>query len=105
MENGIQNGIQKRFVFVPFLGDFFSIIVMSLHSIMQHMVFVPFLGDFFSIISISKLPELGKVTVFVPFLGDFFSIACLRSPSPSALASAFAAGMGGIASSGTLLRR
>ena len=33
--------------------------------------------------------------VFVPFLGDFFSIACLRSPSPSALASAFAAGMGG----------
>ena len=31
--------------------------------------------------------------VFVPFLGDFFSIACLRSPSPSALASAFAAGM------------
>ena len=32
--------------------------------------------------------------VFVPFLGDFFSIACLRSPSPSALASAFAAGMG-----------
>ena len=33
--------------------------------------------------------------VFVPFLGDFLSIACLRSPSPSALASAFAAGMGG----------
>ena len=33
--------------------------------------------------------------VFVPFPGDFFSIACLRSPSPSALASAFAAGMGG----------
>ena len=35
-----------------------------------------------------------KGGVFVPFLGDFFSIACLRSPSPSALASAFAAGMG-----------
>ena len=35
------------------------------------------------------------VMVFVPFLGDFFSIACLRSPSPSALASAFAAGMDG----------
>ena len=34
------------------------------------------------------------VLVFVPFFGDFFSIACLRSPSPSALASAFAAGMG-----------
>ena len=33
--------------------------------------------------------------VFVPFLGDFLSIACLRSPSPSALASAFAAGMRG----------
>ena len=36
-----------------------------------------------------------KEEVFVPFLGDFLSIACLRSPSPSALASAFAAGMGG----------
>ena len=35
-----------------------------------------------------------KQVVFVPFPGDFFSIACLRSPSPSALASAFAAGMG-----------
>ena len=38
--------------------------------------------------------ECRKKYVFVPFLGDFFSIACLRSPSPSALASAFAAGMG-----------
>ena len=36
-----------------------------------------------------------ELMVFVPFLGDFLSIACLRSPSPSALASAFAAGMGG----------
>ncbi len=35
------------------------------------------------------------IQVFVPFLGDFLSIACLRSPSPSALASAFAAGMRG----------
>ena len=37
----------------------------------------------------------GVLHVFVPFLGDFLSIACLRSPSPSALASAFAAGMRG----------
>ena len=36
-----------------------------------------------------------KIMVFVPFLGNLFSIACLQSPSPSALASAFAAGMGG----------
>ena len=51
----------------------------------------PFLGTFFQCYTgnIERVIEL----VFVPFLGDFFSIACLRSPSPSALASAFAAGM------------
>ena len=43
----------------------------------------------------SSFLEPYSTEVFVPFLGDFFSIACLRSPSPSALASAFAAGMGG----------
>ena len=56
-------------------------------------VFVPFLGDFFSI-EIDELNAKMDTIVFVPFLGDFFSIACLRSPSPSALTSAFAAGMG-----------
>ena len=56
-------------------------------------VFVPFLGDFLSIKKIASKPIGGNV--FVPFLGDFLSIACLRSPSPSALASAFAAGMRG----------
>ena len=54
----------------------------------------PFPGTFFQ-----SEEESGMVKriskVFVPFPGDFFSIACLRSPSPSALASAFAAGMGG----------
>ena len=57
-------------------------------------VFVPFLGDFLSIIydiAVDRAVDM----VFVPFLGDFLSIACLRSPSPSALASAFAAGIGG----------
>ena len=44
---------------------------------------------------VHKRGTLQDPDVFVPFLGDFFSIACLRSPSPSALASAFAAGMRG----------
>ena len=56
-------------------------------------VFVPFLGDFLSIYDIAV--DSAVDMVFVPFLGDFLSIACLRSPSPSALASAFAAGMRG----------
>ena len=56
-------------------------------------VFVPFLGDLFSMYDKAGIHV--HVNVFVPFLGDFFSIACLRSPSPSALASAFAAGMRG----------
>ena len=38
--------------------------------------------------------EIPVIEVFVPFLGDLFFKACLRSPSPSALASALAAGMG-----------
>ena len=91
-------------VFVPFLGDFFSMKICLMYWAQFHKVFVPFLGDFFSIILHSIRSPLYR-RVFVPFLGDFFSIACLRSPSPSALASAFAAGMRGIASSGTLLRR
>ena len=56
-------------------------------------VFVPFLGDLFSIHSEYFLYQHESL-VFVPFLGDLFSIACLRSPSPSALASTLAAGMG-----------
>ena len=59
------------------------------------MVFVPFLGDFLSMKSEKPLLTTAMGGVFVPFLGDFLSIACLRSPSPSALASAFAAGMRG----------
>ena len=53
----------------------------------------PFLGTFFQYDVVKEAKEMEEV--FVPFLGDFLSIACLRSPSPSALASAFAAGMGG----------
>ena len=49
-------------------------------------------GLFFN--NVERSIEISKL-VFVPFLGDFFSIACLQSPSPSALASAFATGMGG----------
>ena len=77
----------------PFLGTFFQSMA-GVPCLVCPPVFVPFLGDFFSIIEKSSF--MGNVErVFVPFLGDFFSIACLRSPSPSALESAFAAGMGG----------
>ena len=64
------------------------------HDSRRHFkVFVPSLGDFFSICPATPV-KTPAPNVFVPSLGDFFSIACLRSPSPSALASAFAAGMG-----------
>ena len=80
-------------VFVPFLGDFFSmtveIVVWSDNSEFSS----PFSGTFFQSFIACRLAKSEK-EVFVPFLGDFFSIACLQSPSPSALASAFAAGMG-----------
>ena len=106
----------KVAVFVPSLGDFFSMKILKKNgkinkerfrplsrglffnmedlreTVEVYEVFVPSLGDFFSIKpSIRRLA--GSGIVFVPSLGDFFSIACLRSPSPSALASAFAAGM------------
>ena len=81
-----------RTVFVPFLGDFFSI-----------STFLPYPAEFVCFRPLSRglffngrgaSHVFSVINVFVPFLGDFFSIACLRSPSPSALASAFAAGMG-----------
>ena len=92
-----------REVFVPFLGDFFSIMQEQLNAIMAllfsspfsgtffqsdlknaekqqaFMVFVPFLGDFFSIISISLDIYIISYLVFVPFLGDFFSIGRSKS--------------------------
>ena len=83
---------EEKKVFVPFLGDFFSIVIHYDFCTAKYRVFVPFLGDFFSIRSTKQIIIAG-LAVFVPFLGDFFSIACLRSPDPSALASAFAAGM------------
>lgn len=58
-------------------------------------VFVPFLGDFFSIITINVTIDQETKNLSSPFSGTFFNQACLRSPSPSALSSAFAAGMGG----------
>ena len=77
----------------PFLGTFFQYGV-AYYKAEMVVVFVPFLGDFLSILS-NESGQHYYHRVFVPFLGDFLSIACLRSPSPSALASAFAAGMGG----------
>ena len=61
-------------VFVPFLGDFFSISYKDFDKGSYILsVFVPFLGDFFSIITSMHNAECLK-TVFVPFLGDFFSM-------------------------------
>ena len=81
-------------VFVPFLGDFFSIKQLDAIMAMLANSFRPLpRGLFFN--KGDDNHSGCSVAVFVPFLGDFFSIACLRSPSPSALASAFAAGMDG----------
>ena len=112
------HGERRTFdVFVPFLGDLFSNSdgratvdvsdrrfrplsrgpffkgANSIWLIASVLVFVPFLGDLFSKKE-RYIMEQKNGFVFVPFLGDLFSKACLRSPSPSALASAFAAGMG-----------
>ena len=38
-------------------------------------VFVPFLGDFLSILNILNNISALKARVFVPFLGDFLSIS------------------------------
>ena len=54
-------------------------------------VFVPSLGDFFQLYWKKLIKTLAHG--FRPLSRGLFSIACLRSPSPSALASAFAAGM------------
>ena len=82
-------------VFVPFLGDFLSICVSKVTADKPIKFSSPFLGTFFQLKRASTRRSAQKEIVFVPFLGDFLSIACLRSPSPSALASAFAAGMRG----------
>ena len=110
-------GKSEEDVFVPSLGDFFSIEREQIETT-RYVRFRPLSrGLFFNrdilqnvrhyrdcfrplsrglFFNMSRFEECGKATnVFVPSLGDFFSIACLRSPSPSALASAFAAGMGG----------
>ena len=62
-----------RCVFVPFLGDLFSIIMYARYSQKFLEVFVPFLGDLFSIL-INEIKLRSMRLVFVPFLGDFFSI-------------------------------
>ena len=60
-------------VFVPFLGDFFSIAENGVEMDIESMVFVPFLGDFFSMADGLQCFIACRI-VFVPFLGDFFSI-------------------------------
>ena len=83
-------------VFVPFLGDFFSISYVDEETAYDAIVFVPFLGDFFSIAIMATIEKSAgcfrplsrglffnarcksrfhrRERVFVPFLGDFFSI-------------------------------
>ena len=50
-------------------------------------VFVPFLGDFLSMIIIGGDAE--KSLVFVPFLGDFLSIYCIAMCEPEKMAHLF----------------
>ena len=88
------DGAKQFPVFVPSLGDFFSIFPTKAGNMTTTVVFSsPLSGTFFQFIGIDERFPTKAGNVFVPSLGDFFSIACLRSPSPSALASAFAAGM------------
>ena len=68
-------------------------------------VFVPFLGDFFSINdSKTSFKELER-KVFVPFLGDLFFNSMPAKPQPVCSRKRIRGGDGEIASSGTLLRR
>ena len=55
----------------PFLGTFFQseIIIWSDNS---ELVFVPFLGDFLSMVGV--MVQSVSLPVFVPFLGDFLSM-------------------------------
>ena len=77
----------------PFLGTFFQCTDSVVEELRTPQFSSPFLGTFFQSNRWLVVTDR-EGAVFVPFLGDFLSIACLRSPSPSALASAFAAGMG-----------
>ena len=62
-------------VFVPFLGDFFSITVRFYDHFIDDISFRPLSwGLFFNEIKKSSLCTV-RLLVFVPFLGDFFSIA------------------------------
>ena len=110
-------------VFVPFLGDFLSICI-AFKLLLENAgrFSSPFLGTFFQYGDVMKRSTTRKSAFSSPFLGTFFQFsfnhdyicfifhfflcfrplswglsfkACLRSPSPSALASAFAAGMRG----------
>ena len=67
----------KKLIYVfssPFSGTFFQSVSLIVNDVC-YLVFVPFLGDFFSI-AMATMEERKAMTeeVFVPFLGDFFSI-------------------------------
>ena len=66
----------------PFLGTFLQF-VGSVGVWPLKLVFVPFLGDFFSISGDRRLErQNGHYHVFVPFLGDFFSIVKFDGIAP-----------------------
>ena len=103
--NMLHRRVRRRMrVFVPSLGDFFSIFVTVAGTVTTTLVFVPSLGDFFSIANPEALDFLAKQKfssplsgtffqcgapvyscmwdekfVFVPSLGDFFSITMEKS--------------------------
>ena len=64
--------MENQKVFVPFLGDFFSITDVHRYIYVFHfVVFVPFLGDFFSI-GMNDVSDRRHWLFSSPFLGTFF---------------------------------
>ena len=101
----MQQGFNHQDVFVPFPGDFFSIITKKLAAADIGVFSSPFSGTFFSINdSKTSFKELER-KVFVPFLGDLFFNSMPAKPQPVCSRKRIRGGDGEIASSGTLLRR
>ena len=63
---------ETAIVFVPFLGDFFSIVLFNPRYHRERHVFVPFLGDFFSIIAHLTAEKPHKVAGFRPLSRGLF---------------------------------
>ena len=90
-------------VFVPFLGDFLSILCATLFK-SQSLVFVPFLGDFLSILMYKEHLAYNACS-FRPLSWGLSFNSVPAKPQPICSRKRICGGDGGIASSGTLLRR